>query len=153
MGDDHAIRFYDDSYGPLWISRNSIGINGVVRARTFKDAYGICEDEFFPDADETMEELIKEYAVKVEHVRITDADGNFVKWETVKTRDENPETQWETIMDNECFQEAFGFRPNGPNKIGGSMMYQKDLNGDYLDKLTPELMKELDITCHYSELD
>lgn len=35
---------YDDGYGPLWISRNSIGINGIVRARTWEDAYGICED-------------------------------------------------------------------------------------------------------------
>ena len=30
---EFAIKTYDDGYGPLWISRNSMGINGIVRAR------------------------------------------------------------------------------------------------------------------------
>lgn len=47
-------------------------------------------------------------------------------------------------MENEIFQENYGFRPNGPNawdthKHG---IYQKDLNGDYLEPLTDKLLAD-----------
>lgn len=166
----HAIQTYDDGYGPLWISRNSIGINGIVRARTWEDAYGICEDEFFPEATETLDEIVKEYGFRREHKKVVRdssvtvstehcAVGErfdrypedypngkllpaFVRWETVETPDA------EAWADNELFQESFGFRPNGPNtrdKLNHGI-YSKDLNGDCLDLLTPELLKDLDIT-------
>jgi len=155
----YKIQTYDDGFGPLWISRNSIGINGIVRARTWEDAYSICEDEFFPEADETIEEIIKTYGFERKHVKIVN-DGfgerpakypedypegilkhTFVRWETIDTPD--PEA-W---MDNGLFQEGFGFRNNGPNStdVLNHGIYAKDLNGDSLDRLTPELLKELDI--------
>jgi hypothetical protein len=62
-GSGYKVPTYDDGFGPLWISRNSIRICGIVRAQTWEDAYGICEDEFFPEADETVDQLIKEYRV------------------------------------------------------------------------------------------
>lgn len=173
----HKIRIYDDGYGPLWIHRDSMGISGIVRARTWEDAYSICEDEFFPEADETIEELIKEYGFRREHVKIihplkngeidlaTEKDaelsdyeaaggklreGQFVRWETRETPD--PEA-W---PENELFQEAFGFRPSGrrtgnfengePRDPIGHGIYAKDLNGDRLDRLTPKLANELEIT-------
>lgn len=74
-GSGYAIQTYDDGFGPLWISRNSIGINGIVRAQTWEDAYSICEDEFFPEADETIEQLQKEYGFKREHIRIRKTTG------------------------------------------------------------------------------
>jgi hypothetical protein len=167
----YAIQTYDDGFGPLWISRNSIGIDGIVRARTWSDAYEICEDEFFPEASETIEEIVKEYGFTREHVKVvkdssvlvstdhtqvgerfaTNEDypasnggkllPEFVRWETIETP--NPEA-W---SDNEIFQENFGFRPNGPNvrdtlKHG---IYSKDLNGDSLDMLTPELIEAIGI--------
>jgi hypothetical protein len=166
----YEIKTYDDGYGPLWISRNSIGINGIVRAKSFEDAYSICEDEFFPEADETMEEIIKEYGFKRDHKKVV-KDGSvrvatehcgvgerferypedypngtllpeFVRWATVETPD--PEG-W---SDNELFQEAFGFRPNGPNKsdTNNHGIYAKDLNGDALDLLTDEMVETLGIT-------
>ena len=181
---DYAIATYDDGFGPLWISRNSIGINGIVRAETWEDAYGICEDEFFPEADETIEELIKEYGFKREHVKIIhpatrktspvtfanghveafdidhsverDAttadyeltggkllDGQFVRWETRET----PDPTFEAVMENELFQEAYGFRNNGPNirDKHNHSIYQKDLNGDSLDRLTPEMLSDMRI--------
>lgn len=46
------IPIYDNSFGPLWIHRDSMGISGVVRAQTWEDAYSICEDKLFPSADE-----------------------------------------------------------------------------------------------------
>lgn len=174
---DYEILTYDDGYGPLWISRGSIGINGIVRARTWEDAYSICEDEFFPEADETIEEIVKEYGFKREHFKIiktntltngetrhpqlgqqekfavypddyTDngklPEGSFIRWETIETPD--PEG-W---MDNELFQEGFGFRPNGPNKRDklNHGIYAKDLNGDSLDLLTAEMVEDLGITLH-----
>jgi hypothetical protein len=137
----YQIATYDDGFGPLWISRNSLGINGIVRAQSWEDAYEICEDEFFPEADETIDELKTEYGFKREHVRETDAAGQFIGWKLVETPD--PES-W---PENECFQEGFGFRPNGPNEtdVLKHGIYSKDLNGDYLDPLTPELVKELGI--------
>ena len=171
---DYDIPVYDDGFGKLYIHRHSIGISGIVRAQTWEDAYSICEDEFFPEADETIEQIQKEYGFKREHrkvirsaVSIPEAerhaqlgefekfaelsdytdngklpDGAFIRWETVETPDTDA---W---MENELFQEAFGFRPNGPNSKDSINhgIYSKDLNGDSLDLLTPKLCQELDIT-------
>lgn len=157
----YEISTYDDGFGPLWISRNSLGINGIVRAKTWEDAYSICEDEFFPEADETIEQIQKEYGFKREHVKIVN-DGHclrdatnedygdkglkegisFVEWHTRET----PEP--DSWPDNELFQEAFGFRPNGPNvrdKLNRGI-YSKDLNGDSLDPLTPQMLYDIGIT-------
>lgn len=155
----HAIKFYDDSWGPLWILRDSISILGVIRARTWEDAYSIAEDEMFPEADETLDELIKEYGFRRKHVKIVldpktgerDARSEdypngklalpFVRWETRETPDKDA---W---VDNELFQEAYGFRPNGPNATDkrGHGIYTKDLNGEDLRELTPALIKELEL--------
>jgi hypothetical protein len=165
----YTIPTYDDGFGQLYISRNSIGINGIVRAQTWEDAYSICEDEFFPEADETIEELIKEYGFKREHCKVVSDDSilvatehckagqrfavpddypdgtlvpNFIRWETVETPDADA---W---SENELFQESFGFRNNGPrvtdkHKHG---IYQKDLNGDdMLDVLTPQMVSDIGI--------
>src|SRR5215831_2643537 len=150
----HEIATYDDGFGPLWISLNSLGINGIVRAKSWEDAYSICEDEFFPEADETVEELVKEYGFQREHKRVVkDASvlvagehtgvgerfarypedfpegklvPEFVRWVTVETPDANA---W---SENELFQEAYGFRPNGPNSTDtrNHGIYSKDLIGD-----------------------
>ena len=172
---DRELPIYDDGYGPLWIHRNSSGISGIVRAQTWEDAYEICEDEFFPPCDLTIEEIRKEYnyirkTIKIIHPlkengevdyssvrpdRLEDysndglgclKEGQFVSWKTVKTPSE--EDVW---ANNELFQEAYGFRPNGPNKADLKAnttpgIYSKDLNGDYLKKLTPELAAELKLT-------
>lgn len=168
------IKTYDDGFGPLWISRDSMGINGIVRAQTWETAYEICEDEFFPEADETIEEIVKEYGFKREHKKVVkDAsvrvatehtgvgerfarypedypDGKlapvFVRWATVETPDADV---W---FENELFQEGFGFRPNGPNKTDtlNHGIYSKDLNGDYLEPLTAEMIEDLGITLEIS---
>jgi len=166
IGSGIEIPVYDDGYGPLWVSRNSIGLNGIVRAQTWEDAYSICEDEFFPEADETVDQLIAEYGFKREHRKVvkdlnvatasayTSAgerfevypddypDGKlvpeFVKWVTIETPDPNAWTE------NELFCEAYGFRNNGPNERDklNHGIYSKDLNGDSLDPLTPEMLAD-----------
>ena len=166
-----AIKVYDNGVGPLWIHRNSMGISGIVRAQTWEDAYSICEDEFFPEASETIAEIQKEYGFRRETFKVirdsratandadntsagerraTDSDyvngglpdGLFVRWQTIETLDADA---W---LDNGKFQESFGFRPNGPNKndMRKHGIYAKDLNGDFLDRLTPELLSRLEIS-------
>jgi len=115
------IPVYDDGFGPLWIHRDSMGVSGIVRARTWQDSYGIAEDEFFPTADDALEE--------------------FHRIESM------PEGK-EMYHAQACWDEAYGYRPNGrggptPDKDHG--IYAKDLNGDALDRLTPAFIAELGI--------
>lgn len=172
-----AIPVYDDLYGQLYVHRKSMGISGIVRAQTWEDAYGICEDEFFPDATETMEEIIKEYGFKSETRKVVHdasvtiavsplnagerfdrpedyASGKlpefmFSRWVTIETPD--PEA-W---AENELFCEAFGFRPNGSGNSNGhkSTVYSKDLNGDSLDVLTQSMLDEWGIELIIEERD
>jgi hypothetical protein len=177
----YAIQTYDDGFGPLWISRNPIGINGIVRAQTWEDAYGICEDEFFPEAGETVDELVKEYGFKREHVKIIKSNvsipesdrpsclGAFEKVAELSDYSDNGRLpvglflRWETVetpdpdawTENELFCEAYGFRPNGPNSRDkhNHGIYQKDLNGDSLDPLTDEMLADLEITLEIESED
>ncbi len=169
------IPIYDDGFGKLFIHRDSMGVSGIVRAQSWEDAYSICEDEFFPEADETIDELVKEYGFKRESHKVvrdnsitvatkhcaagerfavypTDyPDGKlapaFIRWQTVETPDSDA---W---PENELFCEAFGFRPNGPNnrdKLNHGI-YAKDLNGDSLDLLTPAMLADLGIELQLEE--
>lgn len=119
---------YDDGFGPLWIHRDSMGISGIVRARTWEDAYSICEDEFFPDADE-------------------DAGEEMTRIDAMSDGEDKRHAQ-------ACWDEAYGFRPNGRRTVDGkcSHIYTKDLNGDWLDRLTDKLAAELELTMEIEAL-
>ena len=115
------IAIYDDGFGPLWIHRDSMGVSGIVRASTWKDAYGIAEDQFFPTAE--------------------DAGAEYERIECMPDGKEMYHAQ-------ACWDEAYGYRPNGmggptPDKDCG--IYAKDLNGDRLEPLTDSLIAELGI--------
>ena len=110
-----AIPCYDDGWGQLYILRDTTGILGIARAEDWQAAYEIAEDEFFLECDMTVAELEAEYG-----------------------------SAW---IDDACFQESYGFRPNGPNvrdKLQHGI-YAHDLNGEYLEPLTAELIEELGI--------
>lgn len=117
----HSIPVYDDGFGPLFIHRDSMGVSGIVRAQTWEDAYSICEDEFFPSADKEASEELN-------------------RIESLSDGEEKNHAQ-------ACWDEAYGFRPNGRKEADNTLshIYAKDLNGDYLDTLTPELLAELEI--------
>jgi len=163
------IQTYDDGDGKLYISRNPLGINGIVRAKCWGDAYQICEDELFPEATETVDELVKEYGFKRESKKVVQDPAvktageytqvgerfaiypddypngklapHFVRWVTVETPDPAAWTE------NDLFCDAYGFRNNGPNERDTLKhgIYQKDLNGDYLDVLTDAMLGEMGI--------
>jgi hypothetical protein len=117
-----SLRVYDDGFGPLFIHRDSMGISGIVRAQTWEDAYSICEDEFFPSADD-------------------DAQKELAEIDAMPDGKEKNHAQ-------ACWDESFGFRGNGRKESDGSMshIYAKDLNGEALDLITPELLAQLEIT-------
>ena len=104
----NSIKTYDDGFGPLWVIQNSMGIEGIVRAESWEDAWSTAEDEIFPRANEEDVE-------------------NFEK-------DYGPD--W---MDDGCWNESYGF--SGSNGI-----YEKDINGDYLNPLTTKNCEEWGIT-------
>ena len=49
---DRSIDIWDEGYGPLWVYRETMGIVGVVRARTWEEAYECAQDELMHDFDE-----------------------------------------------------------------------------------------------------
>lgn len=118
----NAIPVYDDGFGALYIHRDSMGISGIVRAQTWEDAYGICEDEFFPAADE-------------------DASEEMQRIDAMEDGEEKNHAQ-------ACWDEAYGYRNSSRKEEDGTLssIYAKDLNGDWLDVLTPALLAELEIT-------
>jgi hypothetical protein len=168
------VPFYDDGDGNVFVFFLSCGPwlypAGVVRARTWEDAWLICEDEFCDEADETVEELKKEYGfVRTSYKIIRDPsavaggdpgcdagerwcrsfdyvdgrlpEGLFIRWYT----HEVPEP--EAWVDNELFNEAYGFRPNGPrtsDKLRHGI-FQKDFNAR-LDGLSPEIVETHELT-------
>jgi hypothetical protein len=123
----NAIPVYDDGFGPLWIHRDSMGISGIVRAQTWEDAYSICEDEFFPAGDaDASEEML-----------------------AIEACPEGPDRDHLQA----CWDESYGYRSGARAMPDGSrsQIYAKDLNGESLDLLTPELLASLEITLQISE--
>lgn len=153
---------YDDGWGPLWIHRDSMGISGVVRARDWNDAYSICEDEFFPEANDSVEDLEAEYStIWLSPRECWDFINPNRPFHTLKPHEQkmvSGNSGMQVVFDRHwsehpCFQEAYGFRPNGPNsrdtlKHG---IYAKDLNGDHLDQLTDALIQELGLVVEISD--
>ena len=156
---------YDVGSGPLWILQNSMDSSAaLIRAETESDAWNIAEDEFLPEADDTLDELKAEYGFRVETFRIIQpGDGSperratpedypfaetgakFVRWEKTATPD--PEA-W---SENELFCEAYGFRPNGPSTKDkhGHGIYQMDLNGEGVHILKASDCKRLGVTVRW----
>jgi hypothetical protein len=51
-----VIDYYDDGFGPLWIFQNSMGIERIIRSRTWEDAYSIAVDERAPISEDRVHE-------------------------------------------------------------------------------------------------
>lgn len=83
----------DDAGGTLYVLRQSHGVVGFVRARTFEDAWSIAEDCLLDDA--TPEE-------------VSEAGRDYGDGDPFET-DENGDP----IGEDRNFPEGFGIRPNG----------------------------------------
>jgi hypothetical protein len=120
-----SIPHYDTGAGHLYILQDSMSIMGIVRASSWGEAYGIAEDELFPEADQTWDDIAKDL-----------------------------ECSPESLMDDACFLEQYGFRPNGPNmsdKLNHGI-FQRDLNGESLDQISEsELAKRHGITIAWKD--
>lgn len=153
------IQTYDDGFGPLFILRDSMGVQGIIRAQSWEDAYGIAGDEMFPAADESWEEMQREYATEYKSGRelwMHEHDNNWEAWKALSDAEKDaayravgkdvPFTG--DITEHPCWQEAYGFRNNGRKEADGTVshIYAKDLNGESLDILTSELVAGLGIT-------
>lgn len=115
---DSPIKFYDDSWGNFWVFRDTGGIVGIVRARTWEDAYSIVEDEFLPvvpveDIHECYDMTAEQYAKK----------------------SANNGEDWPDLV------EGYSYQSNST----GSGIVHHDLNGESLDVLTLELIEHLEI--------
>lgn len=159
---DYAIRTYDDGFGRLFIHQDSMGISGIVRAVSPEVAYEICEDEFFPEAGDTLEEMEKEYSTIYKSGRelwFYETGESWEIWKALPDTEKNAiyqargkdvpfDSSGGGFTNHPCWQEAYGFRPNGPNvrdKIEHGI-YARDLNGDALDLLTRKMVDDLEIT-------
>jgi hypothetical protein len=123
---DRTLPYYDDGFGPLWIFCNSMGIERIIRAQTWEDAYEIAVDERAPIA---AEEVPAAYGfdtqAELDAATAALADG-----------DGGPD-----------LIEGYQYQSNS----SGTGIVDVDLNGEALDPLTYERLRELEITMTFSE--
>lgn len=81
----HAVKFWDEGFGPLWLYQSADYDFGVIRAQTWEEAYECVEDEILPRA--THEEMLRDFP------GYTD-----------------PESM--TEHDRDCFDESYGISGN-----------------------------------------
>lgn len=118
---------FDDS--PIFVYLDSFGPRAIVRAQTWYEAWGICEDRVLPDADPDDD-------YNYEQDFAYNKDGQRV-WHVVKDDDGYP-----------VFVEGIGYRPNGEptgtddNVFNlSSYLYQEDLNFSDLDETNAEALE------------
>lgn len=111
----HAVRFWDDGFGPLWIYRDAGGLIAIVRARVWMDAYESVLDEIL--APIPPEDVHEAY----------DFRSNAELDAAVKAGKEP------------ILIEGYEYQPNAT----GTGIVSIDLNGEYLEPLTKKLVKEL----------
>jgi len=125
----HSIKVYDDGFGPLWAYSEVYGVMGVVRASTWEDAYGCCQDE-----------IMDRVPASEEH----EAYG-FDTPEEMKTAIASAEESGEYPE----LSEGYEYQPNAT----GTGIVAYDLNGRDLSELTPELAQRLNLTIWITQED
>lgn len=127
-------RWWDEGYGKLWAYSETLGLMGVVRARTWEAAYEACSDEIMHGC--TWAELLEECDLNC-------AEGCACNEETETLCDEAQERA--EIQESGNLPEGHGYRSNGEPSNEGihGEFYSYDLNGQALEELTPELAERL----------
>jgi len=119
----HPVKFWDDGIGRLWLYRSADFDMGVVRAQTFEDAYDCVLDEILRPIDQ--DEVPEAYGFYGPNKQ-AELDAAVEK---AKESGDYPE-----------LVEGFMYQPNST----GTGIVSISLNGECLEPLTDELLKE----CH-----
>ena len=166
FGPEYEIKAYQDSsWGSLWLYRDTLGIRGIVRADSWESAYESVLDEILtPVSLEDMKADPESYFVCERDYHCTapkDYDNGLCLCSKAEHSDcrlcwkcrqqvsghnsaeckctERRERETVYLTTAECVHWQ-------PNAGEGSGLVETDLNGDYLDQLTPELAAECNIT-------
>lgn len=149
---------YDDGSGPVWLYREAGGLVGVVRARTWEDAYEICQDEIMTRVDEG--EVIEAFGFYVMHHNdrfwaCPDVEVGDARWQTFdqipsrevlgswRARGNAVQACFNVIREEELdLVGGYEWQPNAT----GTGIVSIDLNGQDLQLLTDELREQLGIT-------
>ncbi len=170
-------KIYDDGFGSLWAYRESLGIVGIVRAQTYEAAWDCVLDEILtpvPIADIT--ESPDDYYVcerdyhcgapkKYDEGRCLCSLAQYsefrICWKcNVDSRrvfpNHNPRVckcQDPVDLEHEVsltLAEGYEYMPNFGDTSG---IVATDLNGNALDRLTPKLVAELELTVTVQECE
>lgn len=63
FGERHALKTYDGGFGTLWVYGETSRLMGVIRARTWEEAYEIARDEVMTRVDEA--DLVEAYGMYI----------------------------------------------------------------------------------------
>lgn len=70
-----AVKWYDDGYGQLYVYSETIGVCGVVRAKSWESAYEICQDEIMDGS--SFAEMIEDCGLTPEDVAAIEKGGDL----------------------------------------------------------------------------
>ncbi len=131
--------FYDNGSGHCYVWRDSTGVRGVVRADSWSLALECAEDELFDEPDGDWQYILKEFDYTPEEIEAAKTDSSI----------------FEKLTNDGAFQEAYGYRPNGPNMRDkyNTGLYARDLNGESLDFISEEIATRFGLTLEYTFVD
>lgn len=164
------IKIYDDGFGPLWVYRESLGVVGIVRSQTESDAWDCVLDEILApvpveDIKASPEDYYvcereyhcpapKDYCKGICHCSEPKYSYTRTCWKCRQFRTPDEQKACNCTDSKElstvylALAEGYHYMPNSSNSSG---IVGTDLNGSYLEILTDELQKGLEIILELEE--
>ena len=139
---DNHLKIYDDSIGPLFLYRDSLGIVGIVRASDWHTAFEIVYDNFLPPIKE--DEIPEAYGFW-----LCEKEGQFIiedesEYETYRFASDSARQDYllKVLMKDRDLAEGYAYQSNAT----GTGIVSYDLNGESLDRLTQEMVNQFELT-------
>lgn len=156
---DNPIPFYDDSFGPLWVFCNSLGVAGIVRAQSWESAYERVRDDILSPIP--PEDVIEAYGYYTHPENPLDMENNKI-WFACKGAGEklgrfgseeeaNKFCLAQISLDPEGVDLREGYAYQGNATGSGIVMH--DLNGESLDPLTMERIEKFGLKIETEDPD
>lgn len=142
----HPVRYYDDGDGHLWIMRDTMGIQGIVRCRHEHTAYEIVGDEFrMPLPDEDVHEAYGSFDKLLKFMESRGHENDYALRHFCSRYD----VVWFAICSrrlqagDDCLEliEGYEYQSNAT----GSGIVSVDLNGELLEPLTSAEIERLEL--------